>query len=73
MDAIDRGDLDGAGRSAHYIKGACANLKATGAAKAAERLEVAVKTSEPREVRELAGELSREVRSAIDFLAAKVA
>jgi CheY-like chemotaxis protein/HPt (histidine-containing phosphotransfer) domain-containing protein len=73
MDAIDRGDFKSVAHRAHEIKGACANLKANAAAKFAERLEGAVATSQPHEIKELASDLAREVRTAIDFLAAKVA
>ena len=73
MDAIDRGDVSGVGRSAHEIKGACANLKARNAARSAERLELAAKSSEPYKLKPLADKLSREVCEAIDFLVAKVA
>ena len=73
MNALDRGDFSSVGRSAHEIKGACANLKANIAAKTAERLELAAKSNEANEVNALAGKLSRDVRSAIEFLASKVA
>jgi two-component system sensor histidine kinase/response regulator len=73
MDAIDRGDFTGVAHSAHEIKGACANLKATSAAKSAERLEQAVQSNHPHELKELASDLSREVHTAINYLAAKVA
>jgi DNA-binding response OmpR family regulator len=73
LEALDRGDFTSVARSAHEIKGACANLKAGSATEAAERLEQAVLTSKPHELKELADDLSREVRSAIDYLATKVA
>jgi two-component system sensor histidine kinase/response regulator len=73
MLALDRGDLQSVARGAHEIKGACANLKASPAAEAAERLEAAAISDKEAAARELAADLSRELQNAIDFLAAKVA
>jgi CheY-like chemotaxis protein len=72
MDALARGDAGAVARGAHEIKGACANLKASSAAKAAEQLELAAKNNDS-ELKEFADDLSRELQSAIQFLAAKVA
>jgi CheY-like chemotaxis protein len=72
MDALDRGDISGVANCAHEFKGACANLKASLAAKAAEQLETAARNNDGRELRELADDLRRELQSAIQFLAAKV-
>jgi HPt (histidine-containing phosphotransfer) domain-containing protein len=73
MNAIDSGDFTNVAHRAHEIKGACANLKANAAAKFAERLEGAVAAGHPTEIKDLANDLAREVHTAIDFLATKVA
>ena len=73
IDALERDDTGAVARSAHELKGACANLKAVYAAKAAEQLEIAAKNNDGRQLKECADELKRELHSAIHFLAAKVA
>jgi HPt (histidine-containing phosphotransfer) domain-containing protein len=73
MDAIDNADAAAVARSAHEIKGACANLRARRAAQAAARLEQAARDNESQELRQLAGELDREVHHAIRYLTAKLA
>jgi len=73
MEAIDCGDFKNVARRAHEIKGACANLKATAAAKCAERLEGAAANSQSLEIKSLGDDLAREIRTAIEFLAVKVA
>jgi CheY-like chemotaxis protein len=73
MSALDSGDVSAVQRSAHEIKGACANLKANQAAKIAEQLELAATAESAPALRAYASELSRELNGAIRFLAAKVA
>jgi CheY-like chemotaxis protein len=73
LEALDCGDLATVSRGAHELKGACANLKASSASKAAAQLEAAAKTGASNDLKNYADDLSRELQSAIQFLAAKVA
>jgi CheY-like chemotaxis protein len=73
MSALDRGDVGAVARSAHELKGACANLKAQFAANAAEQVELAANNTHGGDLRTCAGDLTRELQTAIQFLAAKVA
>jgi CheY-like chemotaxis protein len=72
LEALDVGDLATVAARAHELKGACANMRATQATTAAGRLERAAQGGEVQHLHELAGEVSREIVAAIDFLARKV-
>jgi signal transduction histidine kinase/DNA-binding response OmpR family regulator len=71
--ALERGAIDVVANKAHEIKGACANLKAAAAVKAAQQLELAIENNDEQNLQMLAGELERELQDAINFLATKVA
>ena len=73
MRALESGDVENVARSAHELKGACANLRASLAARTAGRLEHAARNEATHEIKQLADALRREVHDAIDFLAGKVA
>jgi len=61
------------GEKAHELKGASANLQATAATAAAERLEFAARNGDAEQIPELTQQLTREVERAIDFLRKRVA
>jgi CheY-like chemotaxis protein len=72
IDALQRGDYLALSNRAHSLKGASANLHATAASHAAERLEMAARSGDEEQVQELTRVLSSEVQRAIEFLQLKV-
>ena len=71
--ALDNGDYGQLGEKAHELKGASANLQATAASAAAERLEIAARNGDADQMPELTATLRREVERAIEFLRQRVA
>jgi PAS domain S-box-containing protein len=69
--AVGTGDAATVREAAHTLKGTSANLRASAAAAAAARLEIAARTGQSLELSALAGQLTAEVRGAIVFLEAK--
>jgi signal transduction histidine kinase/CheY-like chemotaxis protein/HPt (histidine-containing phosphotransfer) domain-containing protein len=73
VQALERGDVATLGEKAHEIKGASASLCATAVYAAAERLEIAARAPNQRELPELVRGLNREFDSAAEFLQSQVA
>jgi PAS domain S-box-containing protein len=70
--AVGTGDAATVREAAHTLKGTSANLRASAAAAAAARLEIAARTGQSLELSDLAGQLTTEVRGAIVYLKSKV-
>jgi len=68
--ALGRGDLAEVGRAAHTLKGASANMRATGTTTVAAELEVAARAGEAARAATLEAELRAEATAAIEFLRA---
>ncbi len=73
VEALKRGDLGALGEKAHELKGASANLRATHAAVAAERLEEAARAGDKQQLEKLVHELRSEFETAVAFLREHVA
>jgi two-component system, sensor histidine kinase and response regulator len=71
--ALDDGDYSTLGEKVHEIKGASANLQATAAYAAAERLEIAARNGDTEQAPELAQQLNNEVERAVAYLRTRVA
>jgi HPt (histidine-containing phosphotransfer) domain-containing protein len=71
--ALGTGDDVTMRESAHTLKGASANLRASAATAAAEQLEVAAGLGESGQFPALADKLRTEMRRTIEYLQAKVA
>ncbi|MET0658550.1 MAG: response regulator [Steroidobacteraceae bacterium] len=71
--ALEAGDLRALTKKAHEIRGASANMHASGTARAAERLEAAANNGASDALAALAQELRREFDRAAEFLLSQVA
>ncbi|MET0986894.1 MAG: response regulator [Steroidobacteraceae bacterium] len=71
--SLETGDVRALIKKAHEIRGASANMHASGTARAAERLETAANSGATDELAMLAQELRREFDRAAEFLLSKVA
>jgi PAS domain S-box-containing protein len=70
--ALGREDMTSVRESAHSLKSASANLRATAAASTAAQLETIADSGERARISVLAAQLTTEVREAIDYLNSKV-
>jgi HPt (histidine-containing phosphotransfer) domain-containing protein len=72
-DAAGRGDCATIKHQAHSLKGASANLHATGANRAAAILESAARQGSVDELVRLSDELRAEMKRAVDYMRARIA
>ena len=71
--ALYKGDDASMRESAHTLKGASANLRASAAISAASQLEAAAGSGESTQIAALAGKLKSEIERTIEYLQSKVA
>ena len=73
LDALTAGDLNGAARAAHSLKGASASMHASLSAELAGQIESAARAGRDEGLSELADKLRTEVHRTIEFLSTRVA
>jgi CheY-like chemotaxis protein/HPt (histidine-containing phosphotransfer) domain-containing protein len=72
LSALNTGDYACIGAKAHSLKGASANLHATALRDSAERLEVAAKVADVKQMRELSTAVSQEFDRTVNYLSRRI-